>query len=325
MFVFADVLRRTLEYNQFKVKQVINITDVGHLSSDADEGEDKMTKGLKREGKQLTLENMRALGERYSKIFIEDLRRLNIDTSKIIFPRASSYIAAQIALISTLEEKGYVYKTLDGVYFDTSRAKDYGILGGINLDSSADNSRLRKANAKRNPADFALWKFTAKGPSALGWDSPWGKGFPGWHTECSAMIRATLGEQIDIHTGGLEHIAVHHNNEIVQSETVTGKKPLSRFWMHRAHVQLEGAKLAKSEGRVVYLSEILERGYHPLALRYLFLGAHYRTPSNFTWNALEASQTAFLKLRRARLAYRRQTLRREYTSDSMMTWIQRAL
>jgi len=296
MFVFADTLRRALEYNNFSVKQVINITDVGHLTSDADEGEDKMTKGLRREGKELTLENMRELGERYTKIFLNDLQKLNIDISNITFPRASSYIPAQIALISTLVEKGYAYKTDDGVYFDTTRTKDYGVLGGINL-GDGKNSRLGGKAAKRNLADFALWKFSSKSPNALGWDSPWGKGFPGWHTECSAMIRATLGERIDIHTGGLEHVAVHHNNEIVQSEAVTGKRPLARFWMHRAHVQFEGAKLAKSEGRVVYLSDITQKGFHPLALRYHFLGAHYRTTSNFTWNALEASQTAFLKLR----------------------------
>ncbi len=292
-FVFADILRRTLEYNGFSVKQTVNITDVGHLTSDADEGEDKMSKGLKREGLEPTLDNMRTLAEKYTEQFLADLKRLNIDTAAITFPRASDHIPAQIAMVKTLEEKGYAYLTEDGVYFDTSRFPWYGALGEIHTEGQQEGARIPWISKKRNPTDFALWKLD---PS-LGWDSPWGKGFPGWHIECSAMIRATLGEQIDIHTGGIEHIAVHHNNEIAQSESVTGKKPLSRFWMHRAHIQLEGEKIAKSEGNVVYLSEIQERGFHPLAARYLFLGAHYRTPANFTWTALEAAQTAFLRLR----------------------------
>ncbi len=290
-FVFADILRRTLEYNGFPVKQVINITDVGHLSSDADEGEDKMSRGLKREGLDLTLENMRILAEKYTAIFLEDLKKLNINTAEIQFPRASDHIRGQIALVQTLEEKEYAYKAEDGVYFDTSRFPSYGVLGGIGTDKS--EARIDMKTSKRNPTDFVLWKFD----SAIGWDSPWGKGFPGWHIECSAMINATLGKQIDIHTGGIEHIAIHHNNEIAQSEAATGKRPFSRFWLHRAHIQLEGGKMAKSEGNVVYLSGIVERGFHPLSLRYLLLGAHYRTPSNFTWTALDAAQTSFLKLR----------------------------
>lgn len=291
-FVFADILRRVLEYNSFAVKQVVNITDVGHLTSDADEGEDKMSKGLRREGLELTLENMRALAERYTSVFLEDLKKLNINIEKIQFPRASDYIPAQIAMVQTLEEKVYAYRAEDGVYFDTSRFPGYGVLGGIG--SERTQARVETKTSKRNPNDFALWKFNEK----LGWDSPWGKGFPGWHIECSAMINATLGKQIDIHTGGIEHISIHHNNEIAQSEAAIGKKPFSRFWLHRAHIQLEGGKMAKSEENVVYLSDIIERGYHPLAVRYLFLGAHYRTPANFTWEALEAAQTSFLKLRR---------------------------
>ncbi|MCR4281090.1 MAG: cysteine--tRNA ligase [Candidatus Kaiserbacteria bacterium] len=293
MFVFADVLRKVLEYNGFAVKQVINITDVGHLTSDADFGDDKMAKGLKREGKELTLENMRELGERYTQIFLNDISLLNIDAEQITFPRASAYIPAQIAMVATLEEKGYAYRAKDGVYYDTSRFPSYGALGEINLENQKEGARITAVSDKRNPADFILWKLDPN----LGWESPWGKGFPGWHIECSAMIRATLGKQIDIHTGGIEHIAVHHNNEIAQSEVVTGKHPLSRFWIHRAHIQLEHAKIAKSEGNIVYLSEVVARGIHPLALRYLFLGAHYRTPSNFSWEALLASETAFLRLR----------------------------
>ncbi|HVM73432.1 MAG TPA: hypothetical protein VMU13_00955, partial [Candidatus Paceibacterota bacterium] len=249
MFVFTNILRRALEYNDFKVKQVINITDFGHLTSDADEGEDKMTKGLKREKMKVTMENMTVLAERYTTVFLEDLIRLNIDTTRIEFPRASAYIAAQIAMIQSLEEKGYAYRTNSGVYFDTARFRDYGVLGGIDLSGQKEGAGLRQGSGgqsthvevnpeKHSPHDFVLWKSDAH----LGWNSPWGMGFPGWHIECSAMIRAVLGEQIDIHTGGIEHIPIHHNNEIAQSEAATGKKPLSRFWLHRAHIQIEGGK-----------------------------------------------------------------------------------
>ncbi|MBI5003703.1 cysteine--tRNA ligase [Candidatus Kaiserbacteria bacterium] len=298
MFVFADILRRTLEKNGFPVKQVINITDFGHLTSDADEGEDKMTKGLKREKMKVTMENMALLAERYTQIFFDDLTKLNIDTTKIEFPRASAYVPAQIAMIRALEEKGYAYQTANGVYFDTSLFPAYGALGGIDLEGLREGARVAVDEDKHRPTDFMLWKSDPK----IGWDSPWGKGFPGWHIECSAMIRATLGEQIDIHTGGIEHIPVHHNNEIAQSEAATGKKPFSRFWIHRAHIQIEGQKISKSLGNVIYLSDVIERGLHPLALRYLFLGAHYRTNSNFSWEALAASQTALAKLLALRLS-----------------------
>lgn len=292
MYVFTDILRKTLEYNGFAVKQVINITDVGHLTSDADEGEDKMSRALKREGLALTLENMRLIADKYAQQFFADLRALNIDTERIEFPRASDYIPAQIAMVQTLMEKGYAYQIKDGVYFDTTRFPSYGELGGIDLAGLKEGARVAAAEGKRHTTDFALWKLDKK----IGWDSPWGKGFPGWHLECSAMIRHTLGEVIDIHTGGIEHIPVHHNNEIAQSECATGKKPLSRFWMHRAHVQIEGGKIAKSVGNVVYLSDIAEKGYSALALRYLFLSAHYRSNSNFSWTALEAASTALSRL-----------------------------
>jgi len=312
MFVFTDTLRKVLECNNFKVKQVINITDVGHLTSDSDEGEDKMTKGLEREGLEPTLENMLGMGEKYTSIFLDDLKNLNIRTEHISFPRASGYIRAQVAMIATLVEKGFAYPSQDGVYFDTSRYPAYGALGGIHSENQGEGARIATNKNKRNQADFALWKFSASskggsfsggkvgsasGGNITGWDSPWGKGFPGWHIECSAMARAELGEQIDIHTGGIEHIAIHHNNEIAQSECATGRKPFSRFWMHRAHIQIDGKKIAKSIGNVVYLSDVIARGYHPLSFRYLLLGAHYRTPLNFTWEALGAAEKAFLRLR----------------------------
>jgi cysteinyl-tRNA synthetase len=299
-FVFANLLRRMLEYNGLDVKQVINITDVGHLTGDnegnPDEGEDKMRRALKREGMEATLENMEKIALKFTKIFIDDISRLSIDTKKIEFPHASKYVDSQIAFIQTLDDKGYSYVIKDGVYFDTSLFADYGKLGNIDTSKQKSSARVPSNPEKKNPADFALWKFNKK----LGWDSPWGKGFPGWHIECSAMIRSTLGEQIDIHTGGIEHIGVHHNNEIAQSEAATRMKPLSRYWMHRSHIQLDGQKMAKSEGRVVYLSDIIEKGFHPLAFRYWLLGGHYRTPMNFTWEAMEGAQTAFLRLHNIR-------------------------
>ena len=292
-YVFADTLRRILEYNDMTVKQVINITDFGHLSDDADRGDDKMTKGLKRKGLALTIKNMRALAEEYTTIFTHDLQELNIATDKITFPRASDYIPAQVALIQTLIEKGYAYETTHEVYFDTSRFPRYGELGNIDLKHLKEGARVEANPEKKNFSDFVLWKKDEK----LGWKSPWGQGFPGWHIECSSMARALLGEQMDIHTGGIDLMPTHHNNEIAQSESVTGRKPFSRFWLHHAFLNLKDEKISKSLGNMISLSTLVERDYHPLSYRYLLLGAHYRTPMNFTWDALEAAQTAFLRLR----------------------------
>lgn len=294
MFVFTDILRRVLEYNDLPVRQVINFTDVGHLVSDADEGEDKMTKGMKNEGLELNVDNMKTLGKKYAELFKDDIRALNIDTDKITFPYASDHIQDDVAMIQTLEEKGYAYKTKKGVYFDTSRFPQYGKLGNIELTGLKEGARVAADPEKRNPTDFNLWKLNKK----MGWNSPWGKGFPGWHIECSAMIHHHLGETIDIHTGGIEHIGTHHNNEIAQTEAATGRE-LARFWIHRAHLQLDGGKMAKSEGNVVYLSHIIERGFNPLSFRYLLLGAHYRTSASFTWEALEAAETTLARLHEA--------------------------
>lgn len=292
--VFADTLRRVLEWNGYAVKQVINITDFGHLISDGDEGEDKMMKGLRAAGKEPTMENMHDLASRFMEHYLRDIAALNVATDEIRFPRASEHVPAQIAMIQTLVEKGYAYETSDGVYFETAHFPAYGALGGVDTAHQKEGARVAVNAEKHGASDFALWKKSA----AMGWDSPWGKGFPGWHIECSAMIHSLLGKQIDIHTGGIEHISVHHNNEIAQSEAATGKRPFSRFWMHRAHIRMNDAKMAKSDGNVAYLADVLERGYHPLALRYWFLTNHYRTPANFTWEALDAAQKAFLRLRR---------------------------
>lgn len=296
--VFVDTLRRTLEYNGYDVQQVMNITDVGHLTSDEDEGEDKMSKGLRAAGLELTLENMRTLGEKYTQAFLDDLKKLNVNVVDVEFPRASQYIDAQVAMIQTLEEKGFTYTTDDGVYYDTSHFPEYGKLGGINIDALKEGARVQTNEQKHNPADFALWKFDEH----IGWKSPWGKGFPGWHIECSAMIRSLLGPQIDIHTGGIEHIPVHHNNEIAQSEAALGKKPFVHYWLHREHLLVDGTKIAKSTGSCVYLSDLVKRGFHPLAFRYFLLNAHYRSPVNFTESALGAAQTALGRLLRVVLA-----------------------
>ena len=290
-YVFSDTLARTLAAANFRVHRVINITDFGHLASDGDEGEDKMTKGLKREGMEITMENMRTLAERYANIFTEDLEELNIDTKDIRFPRASDYVSEQIALINTLEQKSYAYRTKGGVYYDTSRFPNYGKLGGINLDAQQASGRAIKDSAKRNPSDFVLWKPDA----TLGWESPWGRGFPGWHIECSAMVRSLLGQEIDIHTGGEDHIAVHHNNEIAQSEAASGRT-FVHYWLHNAFLNVGGEKISKSLGNGFMLIDVIEKGFHPLALRYFFLQAHYRTPLSFSWEALAAAASALERL-----------------------------
>lgn len=298
-YVFADLVRRTLEYNNFTVNQVINITDFGHLSSDADAGPDKMTKALKREGVALSLDNMKTLAQRYTAEFLRDLNELNIDTKRVNFPNASDHVPGEIAMVRALEEKGYTYNGNEGVYFDTSSFPSYGKLGNIDLTGIKEGARIGVSDEKRNPSDFLLWKKDRK----LGWESPWGLGFPGWHIECSAMIRATLGEQIDIHTGGVDLMPTHHNNEIAQSESATGKTPFSRFWMHHAFLNLNAEKISKSLGNVINLPVLIQKGIHPLSYRYFLLGAHYRTPMNFTLEALGASQNALARLIAIRLSF----------------------
>lgn len=290
-YVFTDVLCRTIRYSGLKLKQVMNITDFGHLTSDADSGEDKMTKGLLREGKELTLKNMRELAEFYTKRFKEDLQALNIKMPDEMY-FASDYIKEDVELIKKLEEKGYTYKTSDGIYFDTSKVPDYGVLWGGKRDWDEKGARVIENSEKKDPKDFTLWKFDDK----IGYPSPWGNGFPGWHIECSAMGIKFLGEQFDIHTGGIDHIAVHHTNEIAQSEAATGKKPFVRFWMHNDHVGIEGAKMAKSEGNFLRLASITDKGINPISYRFWLLMAHYRTKMNFNWEALEGAETALKRL-----------------------------
>ncbi|HEX8591359.1 MAG TPA: cysteine--tRNA ligase [Candidatus Paceibacterota bacterium] len=304
-YVMSDLIARTLSSAGYRLRRVINITDVGHLVSDADEGEDKMEKSARESG-----ESASQIADRYTKLFLEDIRLLNLATEDILFPRATEYIKEQIALIEVLESKGLTYRIHDGIYFDTSKFPDYGKLGGMPKElikegdhaSLADRisivgkARIKENAEKRNQADFALWKFSPVGSRRQQeWQSPWGRGFPGWHIECSAMSKALLGETIDIHTGGMDHIAIHHNNEIAQSESVT-QKPFVRYWMHNAFLTMAEEKVSKSLGNVVYLSDITGRGIHPLALRYLFLQTHYRKPVSFSWESLSAANEALTRL-----------------------------
>ncbi len=289
-YVFADILRRALEAGGLEVKQVINITDVGHLVGDGDEGEDKMTAALKREGKPLTKEAMREVGDIYADAFVRDLDLLNIERPSLM-PKASEHIAEDIALITTLLEKGSAYKTKDGVYFDTATFPAYPDFAKLDVGGMQAGARVAMGE-KRSATDFALWKLN----DALGYDAPFGKGFPGWHIECSAMIRKHLGHPIDIHTGGVDHIPVHHTNEIAQSESAYGA-PFVKTWMHSAHMTVEGAKMSKSLGNTYTLEDLTEKGITPLAFRYWLLTASYRTQVNFTWEALHGAQTAYDRVR----------------------------
>ena len=290
-YLLPDLIKRVLIYNGYEVKHVINFTDFGHLTDDADAGEDKMMKALKREGKPISLSAMREVADTYMQSFKDDNDAFrNIPPTK--YTPASDYVADQIRLIKTLFEKGYAYETSDGVYFDIAKFPKYGVLGKIDLNKLKEGARVEVNSEKRHPADFALWK---KG--LLGWESAWGKGFPGWHIECTAMIFATLGKQIDIHTGGEDLKYTHHNGEIAQAESVTGK-PYVAYWLHNAHLKINDTKIAKSLGNGIRLSSLMDSGYSPLVYRYWLLTGHYRTSMNFTFEALDASKQALFKLKR---------------------------
>jgi len=291
-YINSDVLIRVLRWLGFKVKSVMNITDVGHLTSNADEGEDKMEKKAKTERK-----NILEIAKFYTDDFWQMEQQLNIIRPDIITP-ATQYIEAMIELIKKLEKKGFTYKTADGIYFDSSKFPDYGRLARLDIEGLKAGWRVEK-RAKKNPTDFALWKLS---PPAGGekrqmeWPSPWGVGFPGWHIECSTMSMKHLGESLDIHTGGVDHIPVHHTNEIAQSEAATGKQ-FVKYWFHSGFLMVEGEKMSKSLGNFIRLQDLIDQGYEPMSLRYLFLTSHYRTTVNFTWEALKASQEAYRKLK----------------------------
>lgn len=290
-YVFSDILKRVLIRNGYLVNHTINYTDFGHLTDDADAGEDKMMKGLKREGLPVTLKSMVELSNQYIKAFEEDFAELRI-IPPTTWARASEYVKKQISLIKTLDEKGFTYETSDGVYFDISKFPKYGRLGNIQLDELQSGARIEVNSEKKHPADFAVWK---KGE--LGWDSRWGKGFPGWHIECSAMAMATLGKQIDIHTGGIDHISTHHNAEIAQSEAITGKT-FSKYWMHNAFITIDNTKISKSLNNNITMRHLADRGFSGDDYRYWLLTAHYRSPVNFSWDALKAAKQALYRLKR---------------------------
>lgn len=283
-FIRYDVLIRALKHSGYRPAWVMNITDVGHLVSDADEGQDKLEKGAAREGKSAW-----EIASFYTTYFENGLERLRIVRPDKL-PRATDHIIEQVELIKTLEQKGYTYVIDDGVYFDTAKFPDYATFARLDLDELKAGARVSENTDKRNPADFALWKFSPKNQQRdMEWDSPWGKGFPGWHIECSAMAMKYLGETIDIHAGGIDHIPVHHTNEIAQSEAATGKL-FAKTWVHTNHVTVEGEKISKSLGNGVTLEDIVEKGYSLLVFRLLVLESHYRSQSKFTWEALEAAK-----------------------------------
>jgi cysteinyl-tRNA synthetase len=290
-YIFEDVLRRVLEFNAYTVQHVMNITDVGHLVSDADTGEDKMELSSRRSGKSSW-----ELAEFYTQAFRNDLQDLNI-LEPDIWCKATEHILEQIELVGCVEKKGFTYKTTDGIYFDTSKLPDYGSFARLDIDGLKAGSRI-DIGGKRNPTDFALWKFSPTDQQRqMEWDSPWGVGFPGWHIECSAMAVKYLGKFFDIHCGGEDHIPVHHTNEIAQAEACYGTQ-LANFWMHGYFLIMGDTKMSKSSGRFLRLQDIIDRGYDPLAYRFCCLGAHYRAKLKFSWDSLTSASSAFDRLRR---------------------------
>ncbi|MBU2544978.1 cysteine--tRNA ligase [Patescibacteria group bacterium] len=285
-YLFSDILKRMLEYNNYKVKHVINITDVGHLVSDADTGEDKIELGAKREKKTAW-----QIAEFYTKVFQKDIKKLNIKEPSE-WTKASDYIKEQIDLIKLLEKRGYTYRIKDGIYFDTSKIKDYGKLTGSK--KRTHKARIETTEGKKNPTDFALWKFSQK-KRQMEWNSPWGIGFPGWHTECVVMGIDQLGLPFDIHTGGIDHIPVHHSNEIAQAEAGYNKN-LAKYWLHNEFLILKKEKMAKSKGEIITLDSLIKKNINPLSYRYLTLTTHYKSPLAFSWKSLESAQNALENL-----------------------------
>ncbi len=301
-YVFEDVLKRVLRFCGYEVRHVMNVTDVGHLVSDADEGEDKMALGARREGKTVW-----EIAEYYWDAFRRDMERLHL-IEPDVWCRATEHIEDQIELVRKLEENGYTYTIDDGVYFDTSKLPDYGKLAHMDLSQLQAGARVAMVEGKRNPTDFALWKFSpADQQRLMEWDSPWGVGFPGWHIECAAMAIKYLGERLDIHCGGVDHVNVHHSNEIAQAECALGHK-WCNWWMHAEFLVMAAedasGKMSKSSGEFLTLDKLTEAGYDPLAYRMLCLGAHYRQQLTFTWEALDGAQSALQRLRREALDLR---------------------
>lgn len=289
--IFQDVLRRVLRYNGYTLKHVMNITDVGHLVSDGDEGEDKMIKSAIEE-KKTPLE----IAEHYTKLFFDDLKALNIETPEVI-SKATDHIQEMIEYVEKLVENGYAYETSTAIYFDVSKLDEYGILSGINIEDQKSGARVEIDEEKRNPYDFAVW-IKAPENHLMKWDSPWGLAYPGWHIECSAMSKKYLGDEFDIHTGGIDLIPTHHENEIAQSKGACGKIP-AHYWMHGEYLLINGGKMSKSLGNVYLLKDIITRGYNPLVYRLFSYSSHYKNKINFTWEGIEAASIALDRLKDA--------------------------
>ena len=309
-YTLSDLLFRTLTYLDYQVDYVMNLTDVGHLTSDADSGEDKLEKGARREGKTAW-----EVAKFYSDDFIVGFGKLNLSKPKL-FSKATDHIKEQIELVRKIEQAGFAYRIDDGIYFEVTAYERAGNTYGelSNLEEIKAGARVEVNPQKKDPRDFALWKFSYKGGRSfdstqdasrrdMEWDSPWGVGFPGWHIECSAMSMKYLGDQLDIHAGGEDLKSIHHPNEIAQSEAATGKKPFSRYWVHGAFLTIDEGRMGKSLGNAFSLHDIEKRGFDPLALRYFFLTGHYRKPLNFTWEALTGAQNALKRLQNQALEW----------------------
>jgi len=310
-YVFADTLRRVLEWKGYEVVHVVNITDVGHLTSDMDEGEDKLELASRNEGRSVW-----DIAAHYTEVFTQDLERLRIRPPSV-WAKATDHIQEMIEFARVLEQKGYAYKLEAGLFFDTSRLPDYGKLALLDLEGLQEGARVAPTPGKRNPTDFALWRSSPKDAVRLmEWDSPWGKGAPGWHLECSVMSMKYLGERFDVHTGGADHVPVHHTNEIAQSEAYLGG-PWVPFWLHNEFINLREAKMSKSKGGTLLLSDLEQQGFHPSSYRFFLLGSHYRNQTDFTWRGLEG----------ARVAQRRQLERlreRVLTTGDPLTYVEAA-
>ncbi len=311
----TDFLKRTLTYLGLKVNHVMNITDVGHLTGDTDEGEDKLEKGAKSSGKSVW-----DVAKFYADNFFETMKALNILPAETTC-KATDHIEEMIELVKKLVEKGFAYETKEAIYFETAKFANYGKLSGQKLDEKIQQARKEVVAdpEKKNPADFALW-FKTVGRFAnheMHWSSPWGEGFPGWHIECSAMSMKYLGKTIDIHSGGVDHIPVHHENEIAQSETATGK-PFVKQWFHNEFLLVDGVKMSKSLQNFYTLKDIKKKNVDPIALRYLFTQTQYRQQMNFTWESLEGAQNSLIKLRELVLALRKQTDRQMISEDKLI-------
>ena len=284
-----DTLRRVLKYNGYELKHVMNITDVGHLVSDGDEGEDKMLKSAREEHKS-PLE----IAEHYTKLFFRDLERLNIETPEVVC-KATDHIKEMLEMVQKIMKNGYAYETSTAIYFDVSKLDKYGILSGINLNDQKAGARVDIDPEKRNPYDFALW-IKAPENHLMKWDSPWGPSYPGWHIECSAMSTKYLGEEFDIHTGGIDLVPTHHENEIAQNKGACGKNP-AHYWIHGEYLLINGGKMSKSLGNTYLIDDIIARGYSPLAYRLFNYSCHYRGKLNFTWEGIESANTSLIRLR----------------------------